>query len=157
MVTRVFLSLIRGNLITMDSPGIHVSGKQTTESFCYPMGALWVGQHLLWPHENARSLPMLYWRMSGKFRDDICIPYLDDTLILRKTIDDHVNDVQKELHCLREYSIKLKPSKCDLHYLGRIVSAEGSRVDPADSEAVRELKDIRHETFHRKKAVNMTS
>ncbi|KAL7849937.1 hypothetical protein SRHO_G00192860 [Serrasalmus rhombeus] len=81
-------------------------------------------------------------------RDDICIPYLDDTLVFSKTFDDHVNDVRKVLQRLRQHGSKLKPSKCDLfkseiRYLGRIVSAEGSRVDPADFEAVRALKDVR--------------
>lgn len=84
-------------------------------------------------------------------RDNICIPYLDDTLVFSKTFDSHVNDVRKVLQRLREYGIKLKPSKCDLfkpqvRYLGRIVSAEGSRVDPADFEAVRALREIRPET-----------
>ena len=84
-------------------------------------------------------------------RDNICIPYLDDTLVFSKTFDNHVNDVQKVLQRLREHGIKLKPSKCDLfkpevRYLGRIVSAEGSKVDPADFEAVRALKDIRPQT-----------
>ncbi len=62
-----------------------------------------------------------------------------------KTFENHVQDVRKVLQRLRQHGIKLKPSKCEffkleVRYLGRIVSAEGSKVDPADTEAVRSLK-----------------
>lgn len=47
---------------------------------------------------------------------------------------------------MRQYGIKLKPSKCDIfkpkvRYLGRIVQTKGSRMDPADTVAVQALKD----------------
>lgn len=56
--------------------------------------------------------------------------------------------VREVLQLLRRYGIELKPSKCELfkrevRYLGRIVSSEGSKIDPADTIDARALKDKR--------------
>ena len=76
----------------------------------------------------------------------ICIPYLDVVLVYSDTFEDHLQHLKKVLQHLHENSIKLKASKCNLfqrkiRYLGRIVSGEGFQTDPADTTAVKSLKE----------------
>ena len=85
-------------------------------------------------------------RCLGDMRDVICIPYLDDVLVYSDTFEDHLQHLKKVLQCLRQNGIKLKASKCNLfqrkiRYLGRIVSEEGFQIDPADTTAVKSLKE----------------
>ena len=78
-------------------------------------------------------------------RDVICIPYLDDVLVYSDTFEDHLQHLKKVLQCLHQNGIKLKASKCNLFQrkidLGRIVSEEGFQIDPAETTAVKSLKD----------------
>ena len=85
-------------------------------------------------------------RCLGDIRDVICIPYLDDVLVYSDTFEDHLQHLKKVLQRLRQNGIKLKASKCNLlqwkiRYLGIIVSEEGFQIDPADTTAVKSLKE----------------
>ena len=85
-------------------------------------------------------------RRLGDMCDVICIPYLDDVLVYSDTFENHLQHLKKVLQRLCQNGIKLKASKCNLfqrkiRYLGRIVSEEGFQIDPADTTAVKSLKE----------------
>lgn len=70
--------------------------------------------------------------------------YLDDILCYARSFEEHVESIRRVLRALQHHSVKLKPEKCELfrsevRYVGRLVSAEGVRIDPKDLEAVRSL------------------
>lgn len=83
--------------------------------------------------------------MLSSLRDECCIPYLDDILCYSRSFEDHVEEVHKVLQALQRWGVKLRPEKCEMfkgevRYVGRLVSAEGVRVDPKDFDAVLALK-----------------
>ena len=78
-------------------------------------------------------------------RDRICVAYLDDILIYGRTFAEHCENVKKVFNCLQSKGIKLNPKKChffkkEVRYLGRLVSKEGYRPDPENSEALNACK-----------------
>nr|KAG5711896.1 hypothetical protein BaRGS_026337 [Batillaria attramentaria] len=81
-------------------------------------------------------------------RDRCCIPYMDDALVYSVTFQEHLQHLREVLRLLRKKGIKLKPSKCkvfqhEVKFLGNIVSADGYKMDPADVQAVKALKQQR--------------
>uniref|UniRef100_A0A669DWJ2 ribonuclease H n=1 Tax=Oreochromis niloticus TaxID=8128 RepID=A0A669DWJ2_ORENI len=79
-------------------------------------------------------------------RDKICTPYLDDVLVYSQTFEQHIEDLRSVLKRQQAWGVKLRPDKCDLfknevRYVGKIISADGYRMDEKEVQAVRALKD----------------
>ena len=69
--------------------------------------------------------------------------YIDDIVIATETIEDHLERIREVFECLREAGFKMRAEKCDFmrtetKYLGRVVSAEGIKPDPAAVSKIQE-------------------
>ena len=85
-------------------------------------------------------------RILGDYKGVICEPYLDDILCYSRTFEEHVEDVRKVLKRLNAKGVKLRAEKCcfgkqEVRYLGRLVSADGYRADPAEIEAIEKFRE----------------
>lgn len=68
--------------------------------------------------------------------------YLDDILVLGKTIDDHLDNLEKVLGRLKEHNLKLKGSKCvlfveEMDFLGRKLAPDGLTLTDHSIETIR--------------------
>ena len=71
-----------------------------------------------------------------------CLVYLDDVLVLGRTLEEHAEHLEAVLSKIRAAGLKLKPSKCNLarkevEYLGYFVSAKGVATDPKKVTAIK--------------------
>ena len=92
--------------------------------------------------------PAMFQAMMNKlFRDlihaGIVVVYLDDILIVTKTLEEHRRVTREVLRILCENKLYLKPEKCEfeqssIEYLGMIVEEGRVRMDPAKVKAVAE-------------------
>ena len=78
--------------------------------------------------------------------DRICMAYLDDILIYGRTFEDHVRNFKTVLQRLKAKGIKLRADKCfifhqEVRYLGRLLSKNGHRPDPADTAALEKFRE----------------
>ena len=67
--------------------------------------------------------------------------YIDDIIVVGKSFDEHLCNLQAVLEHLRQAGLKLHPHKCYLlrhkvTYLGHVVSAQGIAPDPDKTDTV---------------------
>ena len=70
-----------------------------------------------------------------------CLVYLDDVIIVGKSFTDHIANLDQVLSRFQQAHLKLKPSKCqflrtEVTFLGHVVSKDGIRPDPANTDRV---------------------
>ena len=73
----------------------------------------------------------------------VVMAYIDDIVIATETNEDHLERIREVFECLREAGFKMRAEKCDFmrtetKYLGRVVSAEGIKPDPAAVSKIQE-------------------
>ena len=73
----------------------------------------------------------------------ICLVYLDDIILMSRTVEEHLERLVLILDRLRNAGLKLKPSKCKIlqktiSFLGHIVSDQGIATDSEKVKAVEE-------------------
>jgi len=71
-----------------------------------------------------------------------CLVYLDDVIVIGRTFQEQLDNLQKVFQRLREAHLKLNPKKCHLfrkevRYLGHIVSSSGVTTDPEKLESIK--------------------
>jgi hypothetical protein len=82
----------------------------------------------------------------GDLKGSVCDPYIDDVLCYSELFDEGVQNLKKVLNKLRTNGVKLRADKCvflkrEVRYLGRLVSGDGYRVDPKDTEALERFRE----------------
>ena len=80
-----------------------------------------------------------------------CLIYLDDIIVIGKTFDDMINNLDEVLLKLEGVGLKLKPRKCQLfakqvEFLGHLISKQGIQTDPRKTQVIKDW--IKPETLH---------
>ena len=79
------------------------------------------------------------------------VSFLDDIVILGRSFEDHMKNMEQVLSRFRDFKLKLKPSKCellkrDIIFLGHNVSREGVSPNPGKVREVKEWPTPKNKT-----------
>ena len=77
----------------------------------------------------------------GKLNLTYCLIYLDDVIVFSEMPEEHLQRMCVVFNCLREHSLKLKPSKCEvfkfeINYLAHHVSQKGVLPSKKNLESI---------------------
>ena len=77
--------------------------------------------------------------------------YLDDIIIYARDIPDHSKKLQEVFERLRQFNLKLQPTKCEfmrkeVNYLGHVITDQGVRPDPRKIQCVMDYPVPRNST-----------
>ena len=79
------------------------------------------------------------------------VSFLDDIVILGRSFEDHMKNMEQVLSRFRDFKLKLKPSKCellkrDIIFLGHKISREGVSPNPGKVREVKEWPTPKNKT-----------
>lgn len=101
-----------------------------------------------------RNAPATFQRLMedclGDLKPDTCCVYLDDIIVYSRTVEEHLDCLERVFDRLDEYGLKLSPKKCQffkskLKYLGYVVSAQGVETDEEKIARVKEWPTPRNQ------------
>ena len=102
------------------------------------------------PFGLCNALATFQWLMQncmGELNFIYCLIYLDDLIVFLWTAEEHLHHLHVVFDHLREYNLKLKPSKCSLfkeeiNYLAHKVSKAGIRPSNINVKAIAEYAPL---------------
>lgn len=81
----------------------------------------------------------------GPELEPFAFAYLDDIIVIGRTLDEHLANLQEVFHRLRSANLRINSDKCqffqkETKYLGHVVCGAGIQTDPDKVTAIMEMK-----------------